>query len=287
MFVLEDSETGTVAGICAIEVAVGLNDPWYNYRVGTLVHALKELNVYNALPTLFLSNDHTGSSELCTLFLDPDWRKEGNGYLLSKSRFMFMAAFRDKFNDKVVAEMRGVIDEHGYSPFWQSLGKRFFSMDFSRADFLCGTGAKGIYCRTDAETSDLYPLFIPGKPRTSSVRYIPQTAPARAVLEKEGFRYRNYIDIFDGGPTLECDIDRVRAIRKSRLVEVAEGQPAQGDFPACLVANENYHYFRVVLVRADPATERLILTAAQLDALKCHAGDRVRLVRLCAEEKTA
>ena len=83
------------------------------------------------------------------------------------------------------------------------------------------------------------------------------------------------------------DIDRVRAIRKSRLVEVAEGQPAQGDFPACLVANENYHHFRVVLARTDPATERLILTAAQLDALKCHAGDRVRLVRLCAEEKTA
>ncbi|WP_347946195.1 arginine N-succinyltransferase, partial [Escherichia coli] len=53
VFVLEDSETGTVAGICAIEVAVGLNDPWYNYRVGTLVHASKELNVYNALPTLF------------------------------------------------------------------------------------------------------------------------------------------------------------------------------------------------------------------------------------------
>ena len=46
VFVLEDSETGTVAGICAIEVAVGLNDPWYNYRVGTLVHASKELNVY-------------------------------------------------------------------------------------------------------------------------------------------------------------------------------------------------------------------------------------------------
>lgn len=139
---LEDSASGTVAGICAIEVAVGLNDPRYNYRVGTLVHASKELNVYNALPTLFLSNDHTGSSELCTLFLDPDWRKEGNGYLLSKSRFMFMAAFRDRFNEKVVAEMRGVIDEHGYSPFWQSLGKRFFSMEFSRADFLCGTGQK-------------------------------------------------------------------------------------------------------------------------------------------------
>ena len=351
VFVLEDSETGTVAGICAIEVAVGLNDPWYNYRVGTLVHASKELNVYNALPTLFLSNDHTGSSELCTLFLDPDWRKEGNGYLLSKSRFMFMAAFRDKFNDKVVAEMRGVIDEHGYSPFWQSLGKRFFSMDFSRADFLCGTGQKAFIAELMPK-HPIYTHFLSQEAQDVIGQVHPQTAPARAVLEKEGFRYRNYIDIFDGGPTLECDIDRVRAIRKSRLVEVAEGQPAQGDFPACLVANENYHHFRVVLekegfryrnyidifdggptlecdidrvrairksrlvevaegqpaqgdfpaclvanenyhhfrvvlVRTDPATERLILTAAQLDALKCHAGDRVRLVRLCAEEKTA
>ena len=286
VFVLEDSETGTVAGICAIEVAVGLNDPWYNYRVGTLVHASKELNVYNALPTLFLSNDHTGSSELCTLFLDPDWRKEGNGYLLSKSRFMFMAAFRDKFNDKVVAEMRGVIDEHGYSPFWQSLGKRFFSMDFSRADFLCGTGQKAFIAELMPK-HPIYTHFLSQEAQDVIGQVHPQTAPARAVLEKEGFRYRNYIDIFDGGPTLECDIDRVRAIRKSRQVEVAEGQPAQGDFPACLVANENYHHFRVVLVRTDPATERLILTAAQLDALKCHAGDRVRLVRLCAEEKTA
>lgn len=118
----------------AILEAVGLNDPWYNYRVGTMVHASKELNVYNALPTLFLCNDHTGASELCTLFLDPAWRKEGNGYLLSKSRFMFMAAFRDRFNEKVVAEMRGVIDDTGYSPFWESLGERFFSMEFSRAD---------------------------------------------------------------------------------------------------------------------------------------------------------
>ncbi|AAX65233.1 TPA: arginine N-succinyltransferase [Salmonella enterica] len=204
VFVLEDSETGEVGGICAIEVAVGLNDPWYNYRVGTLVHASKELNVYNALPTLFLSNDHTGSSELCTLFLDPEWRKEGNGYLLSKSRFMFMAAFRDKFNEKVVAEMRGVIDEHGYSPFWQSLGKRFFSMDLSRADFLCGTGQKAFIAELMPK-HPIYTHFLSEEAQAVIGEVHPQTAPARAVLEKEGFRYRHYIDIFDGGPTLECD----------------------------------------------------------------------------------
>ena len=79
----------------------------------------------------------------------------------------------------------------------------------------------------------------------------------------------------------------MRAIRKSRLVDVSEGQPAPGDWPACLVANENYTNFRAMLVRTNPSCERLVLTAAQLDALKCNAGDTVRLVRLCPEEKTA
>lgn len=126
---------------------------------------------------------------------------------------MFMAAFRDKFNDKVVAEMRGVIDEHGYSPFWQSLGKRFFSMDFSRADFLCGTGQKAFIAELMPK-HPIYTHFLSQEAQDVIGQVHPQTAPARAVLEKEGFRYRNYIDIFDGGPTLECDIDRVRAIRK-------------------------------------------------------------------------
>ncbi len=71
LFVLEDTDNQKVVGISAIEVSVGLTEPWYNYRVGTLVHASKELGVYSQMPTLFLSNDHTGYSELCTLFLDP------------------------------------------------------------------------------------------------------------------------------------------------------------------------------------------------------------------------
>lgn len=286
VFVLEDVTGGKVAGICAIEVAVGLHDPWYNYRVGTQVHASKELGVYNALPTLFLSNDHTGSSELCTLFLDPDWRKEGNGYLLSKSRFLFMAAFRDRFNEKVEAEMRGVIDENGYSPFWESLGQRFFSMPFAKADHLCGTGQKAFI----AELMPKHPIytdFLSESARSVIGQVHPQTAPARAVLEKEGFRFCHYVDIFDGGPTLECDIDRVRAIRRSRLVEVAEGQPSGRGLTACLVANEQYHHFRAALVQADPHTDRLLLSAQQLDVLKVRPGDSVRLVRLCPEEKTA
>jgi len=68
MFVLVEGGNGVqerVVGISAIEAAVGLTEPWYNYHVGTLVHASRALDVYTVAPTLFLSNDHTGHSELC------------------------------------------------------------------------------------------------------------------------------------------------------------------------------------------------------------------------------
>ena len=111
-----------------------------------------------------------------------------------------------------------MIDETGYSPFWESLGERFFSMEFSRADYLCGTGQKAFIAELMPK-HPIYTHFLTPEAQAVIGEVHPQTAPARAVLEKEGFRYRNYVDIFDGGPTLECDIDRVRAIRKSRPVE--------------------------------------------------------------------
>ncbi len=60
-----------------------------------------------------------------------------------------------------------------------------------------------------------------------------------------------------------------------------------GDWPLCLVANEQYHQFRALLVHADPDGDTLTLSARELDMLKCHAGDQVRMVRLIPEEKTA
>lgn len=286
VFVLTESDSGKAVGICAIEVAVGLQDPWYNFRVGTQVHASKELNVYTKLPILSLSNDHTESSELCTLFLDPDYRHGKNGYLLSKSRFLFMAAFRDRFMQRVVAEMRGVSDENGRSPFWDSVGGRFFSMDFSAADFLSGTGRKAFI----AELMPKYPLYIAylsEEAQAVIARVHPLTEPARAVLETEGFRYQNYIDIFDGGPTLECDIDRVGTIRKSRLLRVSPDTIPDQTLPLCLVSNDNYLHFRAMLLPADPDAETITVSPAVAEVMKCQPGDVLRVVSLFFAEKKA
>src|SRR5271154_1269226 len=96
VFVLVDGATDQVVGISAIEAAVGLAEPWYNYHVGTQVHASRELDLYTAAPTLFLTNDHTGHSELCSLFLDSRHRRAKNGPLLSKARLLFIADFAER-----------------------------------------------------------------------------------------------------------------------------------------------------------------------------------------------
>ena len=87
---MEDTETNQVVGTTAIESAVGLIAPWYNYKVNKQVHASQKLGVYTIAETLMLCNDHTGYSELCTLFLSPESRHSGNGSLLSqKSLYVY------------------------------------------------------------------------------------------------------------------------------------------------------------------------------------------------------
>ncbi len=76
LFVLEDTALARVVGVSAIEVAVGLDEPFYNFRIQKTVRASKALGVYKPQELLHLSYDHTGHSELCTLFLDPAYQRK-------------------------------------------------------------------------------------------------------------------------------------------------------------------------------------------------------------------
>ena len=84
LFVMEDTTTGEVVGTSGIEAAVGLDDAFYHYHLGKVVHSSRELNIYNTVETLSLCNDYTGASEICTLFLSESHRKNSNGRCLSR-----------------------------------------------------------------------------------------------------------------------------------------------------------------------------------------------------------
>jgi len=278
LFVLEDTETKLIAGVCGIESALGLDSPWYNYRLGTLVHASPSLEVYGQSKTLSLSNDHTGYSELCTLFLSQDYRHSKNGSLLSKSRFMFMANFPNRFHQRAIAEMRGVSDEYGNSPFWNGLGAHFFSMPFAQADYLSGLGNKSFI----AELMPKLPIYIDLlSPSVQEVigKVHENTLPALKMLENEGFQNLGYVDIFDGGPTIEADVRHIRAINHSQLYRIKIGQPTSDTLD--LVSNTECLSYRCGLAKADrlPSGE-LLIDSDTAESLQLKAGDSIRAVPL-------
>jgi len=284
MFVMEDTTNGRIAGVCAIKGAVGLTEPFYNYRIGTLVHSSRELNVFTKMDTLYLSNDLTGSSELCSLFLHPDYRQGHNGKLLSKSRFLFIAQFPHLFTQKIIAEMRGYQADDGTSPFYEGLGRHFFKMDFHHVDDLTALGKKSFI----AELMPRQPLYIDYLPQEAQDvvgQVHKSTAPARRLLEQEGMHYEGYVDIFDAGPVLQARVSELRAIRDSDLATVAlDTDMTHACAPAhpepTLVSNTILKDFRMIVTQATPANGSIDLSTLDQQLLRCHAGDTVRTLPL-------
>lgn len=292
MFVLveaSDAETQRVVGISAIEAAVGLNEPWYNYHVGTLVHASRALDVYTTTPTLFLCNDHTGHSELCSLFLDERYRIGRNGALLAKSRLLFIAEFARLFADKIFAELRGRLEPDGSSPFWEGLGRHFFAMEYSRADYLTGTGQKSFI----AELMPKHPVYVnllPPSAREAIGAVHADTLPARAMLEQEGFRYEGYVDIFDAGPTVECTRDHVDAVRRASVMPCTLGEEdpvpdSLTDDVQWLVCNRKFADWRALVAAAPSRVDRFPLMPYAAEALRLGEGDSVRVVPLSPRDR--
>lgn len=285
LFALVDSTTQTLVGISGIEVAIGLNDPWYDFHVGTQVHASKDLGIYRQMKKLSLSNDHTGNSELCTLFLDPDYRINKNGQLLSKSRLLFIAAFKEKFSERIIAEMRGVSDEDGRSPFWESLGRHFFTLDFDHADYLTGIGSKSFIAELMPKHA-FYVDFLSAAAQKVIADVHPSTAPARRILESEGMRYEGYVDIFDAGPTLEAYTQDLRIVRKSTLRQVSITETELLGEQLLLLGNEKYHEFRVIMESPRVDATHIHLTQLQADSLAVTNGEQLRVVPLFEQDNT-
>jgi len=284
-FVLEDEESGRLAGCCAIEGQVGREIPFYHYRLGTLAHSSVQLDLHRTIDTLFLSSDHTGDAEVASLFLRPEYRgadrrHQRNGALLSMMRWLFMAEFRDRFPDKVLAEMRGVFDERGRSPFWECLGSHFFPLDFDQADRLTGLGQKSFI----GELMPKFPIYTPflsEAARACIGQVHADTRPALAMLKKEGLRWEGFIDIFDGGPTVEAYIDDVRGVRLSQRcrVEVSAGESAPVPRPRWLAATTGMAGFRAAWVSHGPDTQGVVtLDEVEAQRLGVTSGDTLRLL---------
>jgi arginine N-succinyltransferase len=244
MFVLENTATGQIRGTCQVFSRVGMQQPFYSYRISTLTQTSRELDRTFKAETLNLCTDFEGCSEVGGLFLHPGERAGGLGMLIARSRYLFIKLHRARFADKVIAELRGVIDESGGSPFWDAIAGRFFGMSFQEADEF--NAAHGTQFIADLmPKTPIYTALLPESGRHVLGIPHPSGRAAMKMLEREGFESDGYVDIFDGGPTMSVDTDEIRTIRESRAFTYAAplaGEGGQkgllaaglrGDFAAC------------------------------------------------------
>jgi arginine N-succinyltransferase len=224
LFVLENIDTGQIRGTCQIFGMVGVEHPFYSYRIGTLTQTSKALGKTFRAQMLNLTTDLEGSSEVGGLFLHPGERAGGLGLLLARSRYLFIKRHRERFGRRLLAELRGVIDEAGGSPFWDAIAGRFFDMNFQEADEFNASHGTGFIADLMPKTP-VYTAMLPDSARAVMGVPHPSGRAAMKMLEREGFSYDCYIDIFDGGPTMIAQTDQIHTVRDSRdhvLAEVAD-----------------------------------------------------------------
>ncbi|ATF09321.1 arginine N-succinyltransferase [Candidatus Enterovibrio altilux] len=277
LMVAEDTITGEIAGTTGIEAAIGLENFFYSYHISKVMHYSHRLNVHNIVEVLTFVNNYIGATKICTLFLRPRFRGGLHGRLLSKCRFLMFAQFPDKFSDIIFAEMRGVSDNEGHSPFWAWLQANFFSIEFTLADYLTGIGQKDFI----ADLMPKLPIYVnllSDEAREVIGQVHEKTRPALRLLQKEGFACRGYIDIFDAGPTVECMRQNIDSIRRSftARVKIAEHNSAQ-DY---LICNNDFQLFRAIETQpgVDQKRNEVLIKQEVANALLVSEGDIVRLV---------
>jgi arginine N-succinyltransferase len=274
LLLLEELGSGRIGGTAMIFSRIGATWPFYSYKLCTLTQTSRELGRTFRIPFLSLTSDFDGASEVGGLFLHPDLRTGGLGRLLARARYLFIAQHRARFGARVIAELRGVMDAAGHSPFWDALGRQFFGLSFPEADaFNAINGNQFI-----ADLMPRHPIYtamLPQVARDAIGQPHGGGRAAMAMLESEGFVYDNYVDIFDGGPTVAARTDDLKTIRTAREAVVSARDGSTG--PLHLVASGQLADFQAFIVAIDqPEPGSVCLPAGIAQAMGITAGTRIR-----------
>ncbi|MDP4605309.1 MAG: arginine N-succinyltransferase [Erythrobacter sp.] len=273
VLVLENARTGAVRGTCQLMTKVGQRWPFYSYRLNTLTQYSQELDRTVRAELLSLVTDLEGSSEVGGLFLHPNERAGGLGLLLARSRYMFVAMHRRRFADRILAELRGIIDERGGSPFWDGVAGRFFGMSFQDADYFNAINGNQFI----ADLMPKHPVYIAMLDDDArSVIGVPHPTgrAAMRMLENEGFRHDGYVDIFDGGPTMVAHTNMVTSVKNSASATVTGLDLTEGE--RAILATGHLGTFRACFgARALDADGGIAIDSASADLLDVCEGDTV------------
>jgi arginine N-succinyltransferase len=193
-----------------------------------------------------------------------------------------MANFPERFHRSVIAELRGVADAEGHSPFWRHVGQHFFHMPFPQADRLTMTTDKQFIADLMPQVPIYINLLAPeaqkviGQPNETS-------APAMKILLREGFQPNQTVDIFDAGPTLEASQEQIKTIVQNQHLVISALTHEKLNTPQdpYLLANTSLDFKATIgSIKIDHQQQSVILHQETADLLQVKCGDSIRVISL-------
>jgi len=274
-FVIEDLSTNRIGGTSGI-LAQHTTSRAFFYRLEKIPTQAKHISAPKELSIITAFSTTSNASEVCSLFLHPSFRHSGLGRLLSLSRFLFVAAFRSRFEDKIHAELRGYIDQRQVSPFWEAVGRYFCNLSF--VELMTQIDQDRTFISEILPKFPIYVSLLPKDAQEVLGKTHESTKPALKMLEEEGFTFSNIIDIFDAGPLYIAKTNEIRSIRNSLLVQVDFTDDLLNDAEEYIIGNERMD-FRACYGRIKFDEENHGYINKQIaKGLKIKSGDVIRYI---------
>ena len=292
MFSMEDlGAGGGVIGTSQVRARQGgPGNPNWAFRISEKRHYSESLKFGTTHAVGQLFGDESGPTELGGLIIQPSYRGHAQrpGRLLSFVRFHFIGLFREVFAERILAEMMGPLGSDGENVFWDAFGRKFIPVKFAEADRFCQHNRSFIPDLLPKE--EIYLSLFPLEVQNALGVVSKETVPARRLLESLGFRYRGFIDPFDGGPHLDAMTADVPLVKSTRFV--ALGGAAKADRcskPAIVSSLSREHGFRATqaMVDWDGSSDSVRLTSEVMSVLRVRKGATIGFTPVDAWEPVA
>lgn len=259
-----ETQEGQIIGCSAVKTGTGLAEPFINFDS----HGIGPEQYLEA------SARFNGATEVGSLFLHPDYRRFGIGRYLAKVRYLLIANAPQVFHETVIAELRGVCDDHG-SPFYNHIFRERLECSFDEADKIYA-GLKPDQLEWVSPIGKIYMDELPLYVRAVIGQPNPAGRGALSLLESEGFLFSGSVDLFDGGPIVSAHRDTIRTAQASKLLKASISADDITASPA-LICRPSLKDFRAVIAPGQAIGRNIAVSAAALNALQTSPGAELRV----------
>lgn len=276
ILVMENPEDNSILGTSMVIARHGSPSSPHMYLQLRELHKYSETIHFGLIhKVLRLRFDADGPTEIGGLVINPNYRKHKDklGRQLSYARFLFIKMKRRSFKNHILSELMPPLTDSGESVLWEALGRRFTGLSYEEADMLSRKNKEFVTSLFPQE--DIYTCLLSGEARDAIGKVGKGAEPVKHMLESIGFRWKEHIDPFDGGPHYWAETDKISIIHNTKKVKIQREPLKKRGKTTMLLGSFADNEFRAVQTGVELARGGVRVHKSVLEAMQLSAGDPV------------